>query len=69
MTTFGLVLIVVSLGVVILFFWRNMALQDERDAALATMELLRSELSKADNIIERWVQYAEQLKAKQGGAR
>ena len=47
MTTFGLILIVVALGCVVLMFWRMLELQAQRDAAQAYVAQVRSELEDA----------------------
>lgn len=47
MTTYGLILIVVALGCVVLMFWRMLELQAQRDAAQAYVAQVRSELEDA----------------------
>ena len=44
MTTYGLVLLLVALGCVVLMFWRMLELKAQRDAAVAYMDRLRYEL-------------------------
>lgn len=64
MTTYGLVLIVVALGCVVVMFAYTLELRTQRDAAQAYMQQVRSELEAA-----RLRRRLQEMIAPNGGAK